>query len=137
MTQYLCCRVGREWYGVPVTAVIEVLHFLALNEVPGASPDVLGLLTLRDTVMPVIDLRIRFGQPEAEVKLDTPIIALNTPQGPAGIVVDDVDDVEDIGQVDAQRDSAMPHTTGVVHLDKRLLQILDVDQLRGAVAIIE
>ena len=59
--QYLCCRVGTEWYGVEVSRVIEVLHFAALHEVPGAKPDVLGLLTLRDLIMPVIDLRLRFG----------------------------------------------------------------------------
>ena len=135
MAQYLCCRVGREWFGIPVVYVIEVLHFVALNEIPGASPDVLGLLTLRDTVMPVIDLRVRFGHVDAAIELDTPIIALNTPQGPAGIVVDDVDDVEQISQIETRQDDALPHTQGVARLGERLLQILNVDQLRRGVVV--
>jgi purine-binding chemotaxis protein CheW len=134
-TQYLCCQIGREWYGLPVDRVIEVLHFLALNEIPGTSPDVLGLLTLREQVMPVVDLRLRFGLPQAELDLDTPLIAIRTAQGPMGIVVDDVDDVVKISGETEQITHESPYTTRLVRLDDRLLLLIDVDHLRDPIGM--
>lgn len=133
--QYLCCCVGDEWYGIEVSEVIEVLHFVALHEVPRAEPDVLGLMTLRDSIIPVIDLRIRFGLATADLSLDTPIIAVNTPQGPVGLVVDDVDDVEQVEQLADQQVTESPFTIGAAHLDNRLLLILDMSRLRETVAV--
>lgn len=88
---YLVFRVGREWYGIGVDSVIEVLHLVALNEIPGS--DILGVMTLRDRAMKVIDLRQRFGLPNPHYSLTTPIIAVNTSQGSIGLVVDETDDV--------------------------------------------
>ena len=130
--QYLCCRVGSEWYGVEVSRVIEVLHLVALHEAPGANPDVLGLLTLRDMIMPVIDLRRRFGLGETDLSVDTPIIAVQAPAGPVGLVVDDVDDVEQITEIDDAHGGELPFTVGTARLDSRLLFILDVTQFREA-----
>jgi len=137
MQQYLCCRVGTEWYGVEVSQVIEVLHFVALHEIPGAKPDVLGLLTLRDLIMPVIDLRVRFGLSRAELNVDTPIIAVNTSNGPVGLVVDDVDDVEQVTQIKAEQGKESPFTLGTARLDNRLLLILDIAHFREAVPVRE
>lgn len=97
---YLRCRVGREWYGINTDNVFKVLQLVALNELPDADPSVLGLLTLPDCVIPVIDLRRYFGLPEATLGLETPIVAVNTSHGAVGLVVDDADDIETI--VDAQ-----------------------------------
>lgn len=128
--QYLRCRVGHEWYGIPVENVIEVLQFVALNEVPGAKPDVLGLLTLRNTVMPVIDLRIRFGTADPGFGLETPIVALETSNGPVGIVVDDVDDVQGVAEMEDVQVEASPHTAGIARLNGQLLLLLDISRLR-------
>jgi chemotaxis signal transduction protein len=54
-----------------------------------------------------------------------------------GIVVDDVDDVEQIDQIEAQQGDTLPHTQGVARLGERLLQILNMDQLRRGLAISE
>lgn len=127
---YLRFRVGNEWYGVEVDRVIEVLNFVALHEVPGTPPDVLGLLTLREMVMPVIDLRIRFGLEQAAIKLDTPIIAASTPHGAVGLVVDDVDDVVDVPEITDHHAGEMPYTIGAARIHDRLLLILDISQFR-------
>lgn len=129
-TQFLRCRVGREWYGIPVEQVIEVLQLVALNEIPGARPHVLGLLTLRDVVMPVMDLRLLFGAEDADLSLDTPIIAINTAGGPAGIVVDDVDDVQRVGEITDQHSHESPFVSGAAQVEGRLLLLLDVESLR-------
>ena len=135
--QYLCCRVGHEWYGIEVRRVIEVLHFVALHEIPGAKPEVLGLLTLRDLIMPVIDLRIRFGLHEAELSVDTPIIAVDTPNGPVGLVVDDVDDVEQVPKIADDHSRESPFTIGTARLENRLMLILNLLRFRESLPVQE
>lgn len=132
--QYLRCRVGREWYGIAVEQVIEVLQLVALNEIPGARPHVLGLLTLRDVVMPVMDLRILFGAEDIQLDLDTPIIALNTADGPVGVVVDDVDDVQRVSEIGDQHGHESPYIMATAKVEDRLLLLLDVERLKEPVA---
>ena len=104
---YLVFRVGREWYGLPVEAVVEVLHLVALNEVPGT--DILGVMTLRGQAIKVFDLRQRFGISNPKFELDTPIMVINTPRGDIGFVVDGVDDVIQVAE-----DNISPYQDGFI-----------------------
>lgn len=109
--------------------ITEVLHLVGLTELPGTAPDVLGLLTLRDSVMPVVDLRMRFNLPDAPLRLDTPIVAMRTAKGPLAVVVDDVDDVEIIsGVMDYQGDETR-YIKGVIRQADKLVLLLDVEEL--------
>ena len=85
---YLSFRVGAQWYGIAVDAVVEVHYLMLLTELPRPRPNVLGMMTLRDTVFPVLDLRLYFGIPNPRYQLDTPIIALKTSSGILGLVAD-------------------------------------------------
>lgn len=136
---YLSFRVGRQWYGVHVDQIIEVLHLLALTELPAAPPEILGLMTVRDMVMPVVDLRRRFGLGEAPLRLDTPIIAVRTPRGPIGLVVDEAEDVERIPAhlIAAHDGDDSPYITGVARLSDRLLLLLDTARLRAETRVPE
>lgn len=127
---YLSIKIGNQWYGIPVDRVIEVLHLVALNELPGAGPDILGLMTLRDVTMPVIDLRLRFKIPNVTYHLNTPMIAFQTGQGPVAIVVDDVDDVEQVSQTNDYDESVSPFVLGVTKQEDKLLMILDTKKLQ-------
>jgi purine-binding chemotaxis protein CheW len=127
---YLAFRVGQQWYGVQIASIIEVLHLVALTELPAAPPYVLGLLTIRDLVMPVVDLRLRFGHAEAELHLDTHLIALHTSAGPVALVVDDVDDVEEVTETSAQQGSDSPYVRAVARLEERLILLLDTERIR-------
>ncbi len=91
-------RVRHEWYAITVDSVIEVLHMVALNEVPEAG--VLGMMTLRNRPVKVIDLRQLFGLSNPDYKLDTPIIAVNTDRGAIGLVVDEAEGVIQVGADD-------------------------------------
>jgi purine-binding chemotaxis protein CheW len=95
----------------------------------------MGLLTLRDVVMPVIDLRILFGMEETALSLDTPIIAINTPEGPLGVLVDDVDDVRRVSEITEQQGHESPFVTAAAKVDDQLLLLLDVESLREPSAV--
>jgi len=125
-THYLTFQVGRQWYGVPVEAVIEVLQLVALDELPATKSDVLGLLTLRNIVMPVIDLRRRFMLDDAALGLDTPLIAIQNNGQHFAIVVDMVDDVIDASAASWQQQDADPYVSYTVHMQNKLIFILSI-----------
>ena len=122
----LTCQVGKQWYGIPVNNIVEVLQMVALNELPSPSPDILGLLTLRNMVMPVIDLRKRF-MTDSSLRLDTPIIAVRSKQQSLALVVDVVDDVIDTSTATWQEQDNDPYITHTVRLQGQLFLILNVD----------
>ena len=128
---YLRFRLGYEWYGIEVGSVIEVLHFMTLNELPTSRPDILGMMRLRELVIPVIDLRLHFHL-DAVYSLNTPIIAVNTQAGPTGLVVDEVNDLErvDESQITPHDDYGSPYILGVARLPNSLLLLLEPSQLR-------
>lgn len=123
MKNYLTCRIGREWYGIPIEHVIEVLHLVALNEVP--SEKVAGVMTLREQVIPVIDLRGIFNISEPIYELDTPIIAVQYQNHKLGMIVDEADDVMPI-----VTDHQSPHEgdgiDSIARIGDRLVFILDL-----------
>ena len=123
---YLVFRVRQEWYAIMVTSVIEVLHMVALNEVP--EPGVLGMMTLRNRPVKVIDLRQLFGLPNPEYKLDTPIIAVNTDHGAIGLVVDEVDDVTQVSADDITVYDEV-HIEGVFRVQGRMIFIVKLNEL--------
>lgn len=131
MRNYLSCRVGREWYGIELDRISKVLHMVALTELPDAPPDVLGLLTMQDQVIPVVDLRRRFKVSDVSLRLDTPIVVVDLELGAMGLVVDDADDVEIVqdDQITAYDGAELPYVTGVAKQPERLLMLLDLAQL--------
>ncbi len=128
---YLKCRVGHEWYAINVASVVRVLHLVALTELPAPGPDVLGLLTLPDRIAPVIDLRRRFGLADVSYQLETPIIAVETPDGTVGLVVDEADDIESIdeAQIAPFTSGVSPYIVGVARSPEQLLLVLNTSLL--------
>lgn len=123
---YLTFRVRHEWYAIPVNSVIEVLHMLALNEAPEMG--ILGMMTLRNRPVKVIDLRQLFGLPNPDYKLDTPIVAVNTDQGAIGLVVDEADGVTQVAS-DNITVYDEKHIKGVFRSHGRMIFIVNLAQL--------
>jgi purine-binding chemotaxis protein CheW len=88
-------------------------------------------MTLRDKVMPVIDLRHHFGLPEPQFHLNTPIIAVRIAESMAGLVVDEVDNVERVtaGQLMVYDGPPIAQVSGVAQTPERLLLLIDVEAL--------
>jgi len=95
--KYLTFMIGREEFGVAVLTVREIMGIQDITAVPQTPPYLKGVINLRGKVIPVIDLRLKFGLPSIEYTQRTCIIVVQVKTGAAlllmGIVVDEVSEV--------------------------------------------
>jgi purine-binding chemotaxis protein CheW len=138
--QLVSFRLSDETYGIEITKIREIILVGEITRVPETPPYIKGLINLRSSVIPVIDLRARFALAENELSQDSRIMVLNVGRRTIGIVVDSVNEVLRISQ---EQISPAPPTvaslgnqymTGLVRLEDQLLILLDVDRLFGAEA---
>jgi purine-binding chemotaxis protein CheW len=135
--QLVSFKLSDETYGIEITKIREIILVGAITRVPETPHYIKGLINLRSSVIPVIDLRARFSLPESELSQDSRIMVLNVGRRTIGIVVDSVNEVL---RVALDQISPAPPTvaslgnqymTGLVRLDEQLLILLDVDRLFG------
>ncbi len=135
--QLISFTLGEETYGIEITKIREIILMGQITQVPETPHYIKGLINLRSTVIPVIDLRARFGLADGEQTDDSRIMVLNVGNRTIGIVVDAVSEVL---RVAGDQISPAPPTvaslgneymTGLVRLDEQLLILLDVDKLFG------
>jgi purine-binding chemotaxis protein CheW len=100
--KFLSFCLGSEHYGVEILRVREIIGLIAITPLPQAPEYVKGVMNLRGRIIPVIDLRAKFGLPEVEATKETCIIVMeggDATSGEAvvmGVVVDSVREVQDI-----------------------------------------
>ena len=98
--KYLTFTLGKEEYGLGILSVREIIGVMEITAVPHTPPYIKGVINLRGRVIPVMDLRLRFGMPESEYTERTCIIVVEvpSPSGPfqVGMVVDSVSEVSNI-----------------------------------------
>lgn len=126
---YLRFRVGVQWYAAHVASVIEVLQMVAISPLPETPPDILGVLTLRNKVMIVVDLRVRFGNSQTATTLDTPMIALRANNTPMTVVIDEVDNVIEITDELHHTESHTSYVDAITHWNEETLLLLDLEYL--------
>lgn len=140
--QYLSFRLGDEEYAIGILKVQEIRVWDRVTPIPNSPHYVKGVLNLRGTIVPIIDLRLRFGMDEHEYNEFTVIVVVNVRGRLAGLVVDAVQDVLD---VPAERHCAAPDyegregrefIKGLAQNDEQLLVLLDIDKLVNPEAII-
>jgi purine-binding chemotaxis protein CheW len=135
--EMLSFRLGDEEYVLPVDDVREVLKSRELTIVPNSPPHVLGVTSIRGTVLPVIDLGKRLGLPPAVRDEKARIIIISPDDEDAGILVDQVTGVVRISP-DAVRPA--PETVeqgaeflkGIARKDDSLYILLDLHKAAGA-----
>ena len=135
--QLVSFNLAKELYGIEITKVREIILITDITRIP-ETPDFLkGLINLRSTVIPVIDLRVRFGLSEAELSDESRIMVLQARGKTIGIMVDAVSEV-----LRVKHDQIAPppptvaglgrdYLSGLVKLDGRLLILLDIDKIFG------
>jgi len=106
--QYLTFNLGDEMFAIGILSIREIIEYGHLTEVPMVPPFIRGVINLRGSVVPVVDLAVRFSQQESEVTKRTCIVIIETEDGQGktghqmGIVVDAVSEVLEIPATDIE-----------------------------------
>lgn len=135
LIQLVTFSIGEEEFGVDILKVQEIIRTMEITKVPRAQDFVEGVINLRGKVIPIIDLRRRFGLSSKAYDKDTRIIVIEINSMIVGFVVDSVSEVlripsstvEPPPPVVAGLDS--DYISGVGKLHDRLLILLDLDKL--------
>lgn len=135
LLQLVTFRIAEEEFGVDILAVQEIIRPTQITMVPQAAAFIEGVINLRGKVIPVINMRTRFGMPVAEFDSKTRIIVMEFEQKIVGILVDGVSQVLRIpvstveGAPPVVCGVGSEYIKGVGKLDDRLLILLDLDML--------
>jgi|TARA_R110001583_G_scaffold99510_5_gene244911 purine-binding chemotaxis protein CheW len=137
--QYLTFIMSGEEYGVDILAVQEIRGWEESTTIPNAPPYIRGVINLRGTIVPIMDLRARFGLPEVDYSPVTVVIILKFEGANGdrvmGIVVDAVSDVYTIADSDTRKppelteDQNSDFIKGLVNVNDKMVILLDVDIL--------
>jgi purine-binding chemotaxis protein CheW len=137
--KYLVFALGREQFGIRVMNVREIMGIQDITAVPHTPPYLKGVINLRGKVIPVVDLRTKFGLPGAEHTQRTCIIVVQVGQEShsllMGIIVDgvvevlnlltgDIEDTPDFGQ-----GVATPYLLGMAKAKDRVKILLNIDEV--------
>jgi purine-binding chemotaxis protein CheW len=135
--QLVSFRLAQEEYGIEITRVQEIILMGDITRIPQTPDYVKGLINLRNTVIPVVDLRLRFGIPSQEPTDETRIMVVNMAGKTIGVIVDAVSEVL---RISGDQISPPPPTVtgldrdylnGLVNLENRLLILLNIDKMLG------
>jgi purine-binding chemotaxis protein CheW len=135
--QIVVCELADEHYGLDIAKVFEIIRHQPITPVPRAPFFVKGVINLRGRIIPVVDLRGRFGMPEAEPTKETRIVVAESSHTRVGLIVDSVSEVllvpaesvESTPEVAAGADAE--YLRGIAKLAERLVLLLELDGLFG------
>ena len=140
--QLVSFHVGMEEYAIDILGVQEIIRMIDLTPVPNAAHYVEGVINLRGKVIPIVNLRTRFGLPPAGMSKDRRIIVLDIASIILGFIVDSVSEVLRVPGNLIQPPSSMgthggaEFHKGVGRVDGRLLILLDLEQLLGLGSVV-
>ena len=91
--KYLTFTLGEELYGIDIRAVIEIIGIMPITKVPEVPPYVQGIINLRGKIIPVVDMRLRFGQEYRPYSDRTCVIIISVNDVLIGLIIDGVSEV--------------------------------------------
>ncbi|MBL0140853.1 MAG: chemotaxis protein CheW [Betaproteobacteria bacterium] len=136
--EVLVFRLGGEEYGVDILKVQEIRGYDKVTALPSAPDFLKGVVNLRGTIVPVLDLRVKFGLPEPTYDAFTVVIVLRIVSRVIGIVVDGVSDVV---QLTANEIKSAPrlgslvdatYLAGLATQSDRMILLLDIESFLSA-----
>lgn len=133
--QFLTFQLGEELYGVDILRVQEIKGYTAITKIPNTPAHIKGVLNLRGTIVPIVELRTKFGMPTIEYTTFTVIIVVVIQEKIMGLVVDAVSDVLNIGKKDIQLPPQfgakvdVSFLRGIGKSGDKLVALLDMDRL--------
>lgn len=138
-TQYLTFTLAEEVFAVDVDRVREILEITNITKVPQVPDFMRGVINLRGCVVPVLDLRLKFGMAETAQTVNTCIIVVEVEMDGEKIVLGALaDSVQEVIEMESSQIEAAPHIgthlktdflKGMGKLDSRFVMILDIDKV--------
>ncbi len=139
--QFLTFIMAGEEYGVDILTVQEIRGWESVTPIPNAPQHVKGVINLRGTIVPIIDLRLRFGLADVSYGPMTVVIVMKVESARGkrimGIVVDAVSDVYSLsmqevrGAPDLGDHVNTSYIKGLVNVDSKMVILLDINELLG------
>jgi purine-binding chemotaxis protein CheW len=137
--EYLSFKLGTEEYGIDILRVQEIRGYEPPTRIANSTEFIKGVLNLRGVIVPIVDMRVRFGLPDVQYNSLTVVIVLNVAGRTVGVVVDSVSDVLELG---AGQINAAPDFNGAVDATyitglgtvkvgdaERMLILMDIEHL--------
>jgi purine-binding chemotaxis protein CheW len=134
-------KVADTDYVVPAADVLHMESFTGATKVPGTESHVVGLMQIRQRVVPIIDLRVRFGLAVAAATLDSRVVVVQSAERAVGLLVDSAREVVEIAaeafqappEVIANR--AQGFVTALAQAGARLVMLIDLRKVIGEEAL--
>jgi purine-binding chemotaxis protein CheW len=136
--EYLTFRLSQEEYGIDILKVQEIRGYEAPTRIANAPPFIKGVVNLRGTIVPIVDMRLKFNCSEADYSSLTVVIILNLGSRIVGIVVDSVSDVLELqpenvkSAPDIESIVSNDCILGLGSLGERMLILLDIERLMSS-----
>jgi purine-binding chemotaxis protein CheW len=133
--QYIVFKLGNEQYAVDIAGVETIITMQPITNLPQAPSFIKGVTNLRGEVVPIMDLRLRFGLPVDNESKETRIVVVDLRATKVGLIVDAVSEVLAIETQQIEPLSAVAQTTGsdfiqgVAQFQDRLVIILDLEKI--------
>lgn len=143
LNKYLTFTLGKEEYGLEILRVREIIGLMDITVVPRMPNFVRGVINLRGKVIPVVDLRLKFGMNSIENTEETCIIVVDLDEMLMGILVDKVSEVLDIdkGEIDETPDFGISVNTefilGMGKAKDKVIMLLDIQKVLTTSEIIK
>lgn len=136
--EYLTFRLDQEEYGIDILKVQEIRGYEAPTRIANAPDFIKGVVNLRGTIVPIVDMRLKFNCSQAEYNTFTVVIILNLRHRVVGIVVDSVSDVMELSSESIRPapdiDSVIDNSCilGLGSVGDRMLILLDIEKLMSS-----
>ena len=133
--QLVTFTLDAEEYGVEILKVQEIIGYQGFTKIPNVPSFIKGVINLRGSVVPVIDLRLKFGMEERLYDKFTVILILEVRERITGLIVDAVSDVVSIPQADMQPTPDFSSSiradfiSSMARKDDKLIIVLDIDKV--------
>jgi purine-binding chemotaxis protein CheW len=128
-------RIGRETFGLPIAIVREIVRVPEITSVPNAPEYIEGVINLRGRIIPVVDLRKRFGQEATALNKKSRVVVVDLDSRFVGLIVNSASEVLRLPPSEIEQphnvfqEGELDYITGVGKLNGRLVILLDLNRI--------
>ncbi|MGE4275683.1 MAG: chemotaxis protein CheW [Lawsonibacter sp.] len=129
--KYLTFLLDESLFGLPITDVVQIIGLPQFTQVPEYPKYMRGVIDLRGNIVPLVDVRLRFGKPEQDFGPRTCVIIANIQGRGFGFIVDEVDEVASIAPElvspppKLSQDGSTHYLTGIARLGSKIILLLN------------